>query len=73
VNLRDYLTTSDAAQFLGVSPGTVRNWERAGRLRAHRHPINDYRLFDPRDLRDLLRRIEKPTKTRQPGRSRARA
>lgn len=73
MNLRDYLTTSQAAEFLGVSAGTVRNWERAGRLRAHRHPINGYRLFDPRDLKDLLRRIKNPTDSKRPGRRRDRA
>jgi hypothetical protein len=34
--------------------------------------INDYRLFDPRP-EGLLRRIEEPAKTWQPGRSGARA
>jgi len=72
MNLRDYLTTSQAAEILGVSAGTVRNWERAGQLRAHRHPINGYRLFDPRDLKDLLQRIENPTKSGRPGRRRDR-
>lgn len=62
MNLRDYFTTTQAAEFLGVSPGTVRNWERAGRLPARRHPINDYRLFDPRDLKELLARVQRTTK-----------
>lgn len=33
--LRDYLRISDAADYLGVSPNTLRNWERAGKIKAH--------------------------------------
>ncbi len=60
--LTDYLRVGEAAELLGVSPGTVRNWARNGDLREHRHPVNDYRLFDRRDLDALLRR------TRESGR-----
>jgi len=60
LNLSDYLRTSEAARFLGVSPGTVRNWERQGKLRARRLPQNDYRLFLERDLKMLLRAVEEP-------------
>ena len=40
--LRDYLRISEAAEYLGVSPNTLRNWERAGKILAHRHPVNRY-------------------------------
>ena len=48
--LSDYLRISEAAEYLGVSPNTLRNWERAGKIVAHRHPVNDYRLFQREDL-----------------------
>ena len=48
--LRDYLRISEAAEYLGVSPNTLRNWERAGKIVAHRHPVNRYRLFRQQDL-----------------------
>ncbi len=35
--LSDYLRISDAADYLGVSPNTLRNWENAGKIVAHRH------------------------------------
>jgi len=28
----EYLTVGEAADFLGVSPWTLRNWDKAGRL-----------------------------------------
>ena len=60
-NLRDYLQIKEAAEFLGVSPSTLRNWERRGRLTPHRHPINHYRLYRKADLERLLREIEGST------------
>ena len=58
--LRDYLRISDAADYLGVSPNTLRNWERGGKISCHRHPVNRYRLFRREDLDALLRQVEKP-------------
>ena len=57
--LRDYLRISEAADYLGVSPNTLRNWERAGKIAAHRHPVNRYRLFRQQDLDSLLRQVER--------------
>jgi excisionase family DNA binding protein len=64
VKLRDYLRISDAADYLGVSPNTLRNWERAGKIVAHRHPVNRYRLFRREDLDALLRLAERPPRQR---------
>ena len=58
MNLSDYLRTSQAAEFLGVSPGTVRNWEKQGKLRAHKLPQNGYRLFLKADLEAVLREVQ---------------
>lgn len=69
MNLSDYLKTSDAAEFLGVSAGTVRNWERQGRLRARRLAHNGYRLFLRKDLEAFLREaIDPPTQRPTEGR-----
>jgi len=60
VNLRDYLTVGEAAEVLGVSPSTLRNWDKAGKLDAVRHPLNGYRLYRRADLEALLGRLKKP-------------
>lgn len=57
-NLRDFLRISDAAEYLGVSPNTLRNWENAGKIAAHRHPVNGYRLFKKEDLDALLIQLQ---------------
>ena len=48
------LLTSEAAQALHVSEGTVRQWERLGRLRAVK-TARGVRLFDRRDVERLAR------------------
>ncbi len=55
--LSDYLRVSEAAQYLGVSPNTLRNWVNSGKVSAIRHPLNEYRLFKQRDLDALLQRV----------------
>ncbi|MEN6458676.1 MAG: helix-turn-helix domain-containing protein [Thermoguttaceae bacterium] len=56
--LRDFLTVSEAAEFLGVSAATLRNWDRAGKVRATRHPVNGYRLYRKEDLLSLLQKVK---------------
>ncbi len=41
------LTVGQAADLLGVSISTLRNWDRQGKFVAARHPINGYRIYSP--------------------------
>jgi excisionase family DNA binding protein len=56
-NLGEYLTVKEAAQFLGVSPETLRNWDHTGKFKALRHPVNGYRLYLRERLETLLTAI----------------
>ena len=56
----DYLTVSEAAAKLGVAPSTLRNWDRSGKLKAARHPINGYRLYRRADLDELIKLLNDP-------------
>lgn len=58
--LNEFLRVSEAAEYLGVSPNTVRNWENAGKIVAHRHPVNGYRLFKQEELDSLLKLAQQP-------------
>lgn len=62
-NLRNFLQISEAAEYLGVSPNTLRNWENAGKIAAHRHPVNGYRLFKQMELDALLSHLQEPRET----------
>ena len=59
-NISDYLSVKDAAEYLGVSKDTLRRWDRKGKLKAYRHPLNKYRLYRKEDLQKLLAEIKRP-------------
>ena len=44
--MSNYLTISEAAKILNVSPETLRRWDKSGKLKSSRHPINNYRVYD---------------------------
>lgn len=58
MRISDYMQIKEAAALLGVAPNTLRNWERTGKLRVYRHPVNNYRLYKKSDLQNLLAAIE---------------
>lgn len=63
MTFRGYLTIKEAAKILGVTPLTLRNWDKSGRFKAYRHPANRYRLYKKSELekfraRGLRRRVE---------------
>ena len=68
--LDSYLTIKEAAEYLGVSANTLRNWGRDNKLPMHRNPINGYRLFKITDLDRFLANIEK-SKELKPSRRKA--
>ncbi|NIM02549.1 MerR family DNA-binding transcriptional regulator [bacterium] len=55
VKLNHYMTIKEAASFLGVSPMTLRRWDNEKKLRAIRHPMNNYRLYERKQLEKILK------------------
>lgn len=53
-----YITIKQASRILGVSPLTLRNWDKNGKLKAHRHPMNNYRVYKIEDLEKVIQEIE---------------
>ncbi len=58
MNMKDYITIKEASELLGVDKTTLRRWDKAGKLKPYRHPINSYRLYKKSELEALLRGIE---------------
>jgi DNA (cytosine-5)-methyltransferase 1 len=56
--ISEYLTIDKAAKFLGVHSNTIRQWDRTGKIKALRNPLNRYRLYLKEDLESLLSKIE---------------
>lgn len=57
MNMKDYITIKEASEILGVDKITLRRWDKAGKLKSYRHPINNYRLYKKSELEELLRSI----------------
>jgi len=53
-----YVTIKEAAYILGVSPLTLRNWDKNGKFPALRHPMNNYRVYKVEDLNRIIDDIE---------------
>jgi excisionase family DNA binding protein len=56
---KKYLTVKEVAEILGVTPLTVRNWDKSGKLKAIRHPINNYRIYKLEDIENFLKKLNK--------------
>lgn len=56
--ITDFLTIKIAAQMLGVTPNTLRNWEKAKKISTYRNPLNKYRLYRKEDLEQLLANLK---------------
>ena len=56
-----YITIKQASAILNVSPLTLRNWDRDGKLKAYRHPMNNYRVYKIEDLERVIINIETNT------------
>ena len=53
----NFLTIKDAAELLGVTPLTLRNWDKNGKLGARRHPMSNYRIYLREDIERLVNEI----------------
>lgn len=56
---KKYLTVNEVAKILGITPLTVRNWDKRGRLLAYRHPVNNYRFYKIEDIEAILTKMER--------------
>ena len=62
-----YITIKQASNILGVSPLTLRNWDKNGKLKAYRHPMNNYRVYKIEDLEAVMQEIETRSGLRKSG------
>ena len=53
----EYLMIKEASKVLGVTPVTLRRWDKAGKLKTKRHPMNNYRIYDPAEVEALRKSI----------------
>ena len=56
--MEKYLTISQAADILKVSPETLRRWDNSGKFKSSRHPINNYRVYSEGQLTNLVEELQ---------------
>ena len=61
-----YLSLKEVAKIIGVTPLTLRNWDKKGILAAYRNPVNNYRVYRYADVADFVAAI-KETRQDQSG------
>ncbi len=59
MNIKDYITIKQAAELLGVDKTTLRRWDKVGKLKPYRHPLNKYRLYKLTEINEILGGIKK--------------
>lgn len=56
-NLKDYITIKEAAELLGVTPMTLRRWDKGNKLKPYRQPFSSYRLYKKSELNKFLHKL----------------
>jgi excisionase family DNA binding protein len=54
---KKYLSIKEAAEYMGVSALTLRNWDKTGKFSPSRHPMNNYRVYDKDELDELYKKL----------------
>lgn len=56
--MEKYLSISQAAEILEVSPETLRRWDKNGKFKSSRHPMNNYRVYSENQVFDLVKELQ---------------
>lgn len=49
--MKDFYTISEVANMLSISKETLRRWDKNGKLKPSRHPMNNYRVYPSESLK----------------------
>ncbi|MEK7660355.1 MAG: MerR family DNA-binding transcriptional regulator [Patescibacteria group bacterium] len=60
-----YYTIKVASEILGVTPLTLRNWDKAGKLVAYRHPLNNYRMYKREQIDEIVDKLGRRRDTKK--------
>lgn len=56
--MEKYINVSQAADILNVSPETLRRWDKSGKFKSSRHPINNYRVYSEGQVMNLVEELQ---------------
>jgi site-specific DNA-methyltransferase (adenine-specific) len=57
-DMEKYLSVSQAAELLNVSSETLRRWDKNGKFKSSRHPINNYRVYSEEQVINLVEEMQ---------------
>ena len=57
--MENHLTISQAAKKIGVSPETLRRWDKTGKFPSNRHPINNYRVYTKEQIEFVIKELRR--------------
>lgn len=60
----DFLLITEAAEYLGIAPNTLRSWSSQGKIQEFRHPVNNYRLYRIKDLQKMHKKLQMPRRAK---------
>ena len=55
---KEFLKVKEASLLLGVNPVTLRRWDKKGKLKAKRHPMNNYRIYRLDEVKKIVKEIK---------------
>lgn len=58
MNMKEFIKIEEAAEMLNVTKMTLRRWDNAGKLKAYRHPINNWRFYKKSDIENLMKGLK---------------
>lgn len=53
-----YLSVREVSKILGVTPLTLRNWDKKRHLVAFRNPVNNYRMYRYSDIHSFIAQMQ---------------
>ena len=59
MKINEFINIKEAAEILGVTPHTLRKWEKDGKIKVYRNPMNKFRMYKKEELEQFLQDIER--------------
>lgn len=63
--MEKFYTISEAAEILNVNKETLRRWDRNGKFKSTRHPINNYRVYPSSKVNQLVKELQLEYRTEE--------
>ena len=56
--MEKYISISKAAKLIGVNKETLRRWDKDGKFKSSRNPINNYRVYSIERITSFIKDLE---------------